>query len=408
MDTNDYYALIGPVIVLLMVFEAWVARRRGLRAHHLPDTIANLATGMGQVLFGVFTGAFLLLLYDQFREHFGLFTWSRQSPWPWIVALIGVDFCYYWFHRTSHAVAALWAVHVVHHQSNEMNLSVALRQTYFSDFTAIFFYWPLPLLGIPREAFFLAVGILSTYQALQHSAIINNLGFWGLFFNTPAYHRLHHACDVPYRDKNFASTFIIWDRLFQTFVTQSVPPTYGTITPHSDHNPLWAQIAPLAALTQRVRLAPTFRDAISVLLRKPGWVGPWESPHDHVIAPRPPKIPTPLPIAVYTIIQGILTAVCAEFVLLVVWRGTSPLEAAPAVAALITGPVVFSGLLQQKPWASRAELARLLISTAIFAFLFKSKYGTVAIGTLFSWSVVSAFVFLTLVVRRTIPSGARA
>src|SRR5690242_4194251 len=149
-----------------MLFEAWVARRRGVRVHHLPDTFANIATGMGQVLFGVFTGAGLLLLYDQFQAYFALVTWPKHSPIPWILAFVGVDFCYYWFHRCSHAVAALWALHVVHHQSNEMNLSVALRQTYFSDFSALLFYWPLPLLGVPKEAFFLAVGGLSLYQAL--------------------------------------------------------------------------------------------------------------------------------------------------------------------------------------------------------------------------------------------------
>lgn len=408
MDTNDYYALIAPLIVLLMVFEAWIARRRGLRAHHLPDTIANLATGMGQVLFGVFTGAFLLLLYDQFQSHVGLFTWSKESPAPWIVALFGVDFCYYWFHRTSHAVALLWAVHVVHHQSNEMNLSVAVRQTYFSDFTAILFYWPLPLLGIPREPFFLAVGILSAYQVLQHCALIERPGLWGLLFNTPAYHRLHHACDVPYRDKNFASTLIVWDRLFGTFVTQSIPPTYGTITPHSSHNPVWAQIEPLAALLKRIRSAPTFRDVLSVLFRAPGWVGPWESPHDDVIAPRPIKIPAPLPIAGYVIVQGVLSIVYAELVLFLVWRGTSPLEAAPAVLALIGGTVVFGGLLEQKPWATRAENIRLLVSAAIFSLLFKPAHGSIAIGALFSWAFVSALIFFMLVPRRTIAAGARA
>lgn len=408
MDTNDYYALIGPIIVLLMVFEALIARRRGLRAHHLPDTIANLATGMGQVLFGVFTGAFLLLLYDHFQSHVGLFTWSKESPAPWIVSIIGVDLCYYWFHRSSHTVALLWSVHVVHHQSNEMNLSVALRQTYFSDFTAILFYWPLPFLGIPREPFFLAVGILSTYQALQHCAIIKGSNIWGLFFNTPAYHRLHHSCDVPYRDKNFASTFIIWDRLFGTFVAESIPPTFGTITPFTSHNPLWAQIEPLAALARRFRSAPTFLEAMAVLLRKPGWVGPWESPHDHVIAARPAKIPAPLPIAVYVIAQGVLAAVCAEFVLFAVWHGTSPLQAAPAVLTLIGGSVVFCGLLEQKPWAHWAEHIRLLISVAIFTVLFQPAHGTLAVGILFSWAALSALIFFTLVSRKTIPTGARA
>lgn len=405
MDTNDYYALIGPCIVLLMVFEAWIARRRGLQAHHLPDTLANLATGMGQVLFGIFTGAFLLLLYDRFQAQFALITWSKTSPIPWILAFVGVDFCYYWFHRSSHAVAALWAVHVVHHQSNEMNLSVALRQTYFSDFTALLFFWPLPMLGVPREAFFLAVGVLSIYESLLHNQLIDRTGFWGWVFNCPAFHRLHHACDERYRDKNFASSLIVWDRLFGSFVTETIPPTYGIITPHVGHNPVWAQVEPIVDLARRVRLAPSLRGACEVLLRAPGWVAPWETPRELIIAPRPEKLPVAKSLAAYSILQAIATALCAEFVLFAVWRGTSPIDAALPVAFLIAGPVVFGGLLEQKPWAPVAEPLRLLASAFVFSYFFAPTYGSQSMVILAGWASISALLFMLLVPWRKKPQA---
>lgn len=401
MDTNDYYALIGPCVVLLMVFEAQWARWRGSRGHHLPDTLANLATGMGQVLFGVFTGAFLLLLYDRFQATFGIVTWPKRSPIPWILAFVGVDFCYYWFHRCSHAVAALWAVHVVHHQSNEMNLSVAIRQTYFSDFTALPFFWPLPLLGVPREAFFLAVGVLSTYEALMHNQVIDRTGIWGLVFNCPAYHRLHHACDERYRDKNFCSTLIIWDRLFGSFVTQTSAPTYGLVTPHVGHDPVWAQVEPIRALVRRVRTAPNLRGACAVLLREPGWIAPWENPRDLGILPRPERIDVPLPIAAYTLAQAIVTAVGAEFVLYLVWHGTQPLEAAPAIVMLIASPAVFGSLLEQKVWARGAESVRVVLAAGIFSLLFAPTYGSTVVLLLVVWVVASVVALLVLVPRRT-------
>ncbi|HRI63558.1 MAG TPA: sterol desaturase family protein [Polyangium sp.] len=401
MDTNDYYALIGPCIVLLMVFEAQWARWRGHKVHHLPDTLANLATGMGQVLFGIFTGAFLLLLYDRFQATFGLVTWSKSSPIPWVLAFVGVDFCYYWFHRSSHAVAALWAVHVVHHQSNEMNLSVALRQTYFSDFTALLFFWPLPLIGVPREAFFLAVGVLSIYESLLHNQIIDRTGLWGILFNCPAFHRLHHACDERYLDKNFGSTLIVWDRIFGSFVKQTVPPTYGIVEPHVGHNPVWAQVEPIVALVRRVRMAPSWRDACAVLLRPPGWIAPWENPRELVVLPRPARLPVPTSIAAYAIGQALVTAVCAEFVLFLVWRGTPPGVVTPAVVLLIAGPVVFGGLLEQKAWTRLGEPVRLVVTASVFAMLFAHAYGSTAILLLVAWVVVSLIAFFTLVPRQT-------
>jgi sterol desaturase/sphingolipid hydroxylase (fatty acid hydroxylase superfamily) len=398
VDTNDYYALIGPCIVILMLIETWILRRRGIRAHHLPDTLANLATGLGQVLLGIFTGAFLLFLYDHFQARFGLIAWPKHSLLPWILAFVGVDFCYYWFHRASHAVAALWALHVVHHQSSEMNLSVALRQTYFSDFSALLFFWPLPLLGIPRESFFLAVGVLSLYEALQHNQLIDRTGIWGFVFNCPLFHRLHHACDDQYRDKNFGSTLIVWDRLFGTFVSQSSPPTYGIVTQYIGHNPLWAQVEPIVDLVRRVRIAPSLRGACAVLLREPGWIAPWEQPRDLVVTPRVARIRPSSAIAVYAIVQGIIIAICAEFVLFSVWRGTQPTAVAPSVLLLIAGPVVFGGLLEEKPWARFAECIRLVASATVFALLFVPVYGRTFLYAIVTWIVVSVpgFLFFAL------------
>jgi sterol desaturase/sphingolipid hydroxylase (fatty acid hydroxylase superfamily) len=396
MDTNDYYALLGPFLVLLMLLEAWIGRRQGLRIHHLPDTLANLATGAGQVLIGVFTGAFILSTYDGFQQAFALLRWSEGSPAPWVLAFVGVDFCYYWFHRASHAVAALWALHVVHHQSSEMNLSVAMRQTYFSDFTAMLFFWPLPLLGVPKGHFFFAVGCLSLYEALLHNRIIHRTGGpWGLLFNTPSFHRLHHACDARYRDHNFGSTLIVWDRLFGTFVPHTEPPTYGTVEPFRSHNPVWAQIAPVLDLLRRARRAPSLRGALSVLLCPPGWIAPWEESRPDPLPPRPARIPVAQAVAIYAILQAIGLAVTAQLFLRIA-DGVGLPEAAGSVALILMGTITVSGLLERKAWSLPVEAARLVLSAAWYTFVLSRSLGGGKAAVAAVWAALSMGALVAL------------
>ena len=255
MDTNGWYFFLAPLFGLAMLVEAVVAWRRGRRVYRLADTLANLSCGAGQILCGLFTAGFILAAYDGFQARFALVAWPAGSKWPYLLAFVGVDFCYYWFHRASHAIPLLWAVHAPHHQSREMNISVALRQPFISDLTAMLFFWPLPLLGIPRDAFFLAVGGLSLYEALMHTTLLDGARAWGRVFNTPAFHRLHHAINDGYRDRNFASTSVIWDRLFGTAVSESEtePPRYGTLPQLESHDPVWAQVQPFVALFRVTR-----------------------------------------------------------------------------------------------------------------------------------------------------------
>ncbi|KFE70671.1 sterol desaturase family protein [Hyalangium minutum] len=359
MDTNDYYALIVPVFFLLMGLEAWGLRRRGLRAYVLPDTLANLSCGMGQVLVGIFTGGFLLALYDGFQRTFAVVRWEEGSPVPWVLAFVGVDFCYYWFHRGSHAVAGLWAIHEVHHQSEEMNFSVAVRQPWISDISALLFFWPLPLLGVPMEKFFLAVGCLSLYEAMQHTRLIQRTGAWGWVFNTPAYHRVHHGKDAEYLDRNFGSTLILWDRLFGTFQPETHEPAYGTRRALASWNPLWAQFQPFVELVRRAGRARNWRDAVKMWLLPPGWRAPGE-----VEEPDPSTRPSkdvPRWLAIYAVLQFLLLAVLGS-ALQWLGGGVGMAGSAVIVGLVLWGTGTIGALFEGKPWALRLELLRLLLS----------------------------------------------
>jgi alkylglycerol monooxygenase len=398
VDTNDYYALLVPLFFVLMGIEAWAAKRQGQRAYVLPDTLSNLSCGMGQVLVGIFTGGFLLGLYDGFQRSFAVVRWEEGSPVPWVLAFVGVDFCYYWFHRGSHAVGVLWAIHVVHHQSEEMNISVALRQPWISDISGLLFFWPLPLLGVPREAFFLAVGCLSLYEALMHTRLIRRTGAWGWVFNTPTYHRLHHAKEADYLDRNFGSTLIVWDRLFGTFVRQTHEPTYGTTKALASWNPLRAQFQPFIELVRRTSRARTGLDAVKMWLLSPGWRAPGE-----VEAPEPSTRPArdvPGWLAAYGVLQFLLLSAvgCA-----LQWLGGGMGLAGSAVVVVLVlwGTGTIGALFEWKPWAMRLELLRLGLSTVV-ALLATVRFEAV-------WGVPTSACFLvsggvlTLFLSRTAP-----
>jgi alkylglycerol monooxygenase len=259
VETSDYYALLIPVFVLLMVAEWLLLRRRGLREYPFADTFSNLGTGLGQLLFGIASGPLILVLYDGFFARFALVRHAPGSAVPWVLAFVGVDLCYYAFHRSGHAVGVFWCIHVVHHQSERMNLSVALRQTWFSDLHALLFYWPLPLLGVPREPFFVAVAFLSVYQVTLHTRLLQQPGRHGLVFNTPSHHRVHHARAHQGHGANFGATLIVWDRLFGTFEAEQEEPAFGVDPPLATWNPVRAQFVRMAEALGRRAVRPQDR-----------------------------------------------------------------------------------------------------------------------------------------------------
>jgi alkylglycerol monooxygenase len=275
LETTAYYALGIPVFGALLWLEARVGARQGKRVFELPDTLSNLACGMGQLLVGLFTGPIVFLLYD-WAYTFRIGSFDTASPWVWLLALIGVDFAYYWYHRAGHRIAALWTIHAVHHQSEELNFSVALRQPWFSDIYAGLFYWPFPFLGIPEVPMFAAVAVLSLNQVSLHTRVFSRRSFG--IFNTPEFHGLHHALNARYQDRNFGASLIVWDRLFGTFTAPdaSDPPRYGSSEQYVTHDAVRAQWLParrlVASLRERVHAPTRFgaaREAVSTLLGTP-------------------------------------------------------------------------------------------------------------------------------------------
>jgi len=265
--------LATPVFFLLIFIEWMVGRVRGRNTYRANDAINSISLGvLSQV-----TGAFMLLLrvgiYAWLVQHVALFQLPVDSLWVWACGLLLYDLCYYWLHRMGHQVNVLWAAHVVHHQSEDYNLSTALRQTSTGALLGWIFYLPMALLGFPVEVFVGVALIDLLYQFWVHTQQIGKLGWADRVFVTPSNHRAHHGVNDIYLDKNYGGILILWDRLFGTFVEEhdDEPVVYGTRGPLRSWNPLWANLEVYQAMWQDAWRARRWRDKLRVWIAPPGW-----------------------------------------------------------------------------------------------------------------------------------------
>lgn len=246
--SGNVVVLTIPIFFALVAFELWYQRRKGVKGVSFRTGASNILCGLLERLFLIFTFGLLFWSYTIFSEWvMPRLPWrfEMSSPWTYVAALVVSDFCYYWLHRVHHSVGFLWAAHVVHHQPQEMNFTVGLRTAPLQ--TLLFsapFYVPAILVGIPALPFFVANGLMNSLQLLVHTELNWNpkgrLRFLGLIFNTPSHHCVHHGSQHQYLDKNFGAVFIIWDRLFGTFVPQGEKVIYGARRPLLTLNPVRA------------------------------------------------------------------------------------------------------------------------------------------------------------------------
>src|SRR5438105_7417245 len=262
-------ALAIPFFFLLIGVEIWIAKRRGVKLHRFADAVVDLSCGMTQQILLVFFVAALAGGYTWLYGH-RFFSFAPGSIWPWAIAFFAVDLVYYWWHRLSHRINLLWAVHVVHHQSEDYNLAVALRQAVLSVWTIWPLHLPLALIGVPPAVFLIVDSLSTLYQFWIHTELVGKLGWFEWIFNTPSQHRVHHAVNPRYLDRNYAATLCIWDRIFGTFEPEKEQPVYGLVKPLGSFDPLRAQVQHFFVMARRMREYAGF-DRVRVFLKGPEW-----------------------------------------------------------------------------------------------------------------------------------------
>ena len=275
LSPSQIIVLATPVFLLLIALEwAWGVRR-GRNTYRLPDAVNSIGLGILSQISAVFTRLLRIGLYTAVFEHVAL--WRDDAFWTsapgWLLALVFYDFCYYWLHRLGHRSAVLWAAHVVHHQSQHYNLSTALRQTSSGALFGWIFYVPMALAGVPPLVFGVVALIDLLYQFWVHTEHVPKLGWFDRWFCSPSNHRVHHAVNDRYVDKNYGGILIVWDRLFGTFEDEDLreQPVYGTRAPLQSWDPLWANAEVYWALAQDSWRARNWGDKLRVWLKAPGW-----------------------------------------------------------------------------------------------------------------------------------------
>ena len=281
---------------------------------------------------------------------------------------MGVDFLYYWWHRLSHEVSFLWAAHVVHHQSEDYNLAVALRQAPLTNLTIWVFYAPLALVGVPAPVYATTAAFSTLYQFWIHTGLVGRLGPLERVINTPSLHRVHHAINPRYLDKNYGATFMIWDRLFGTYAAEEEPCVYGTVKPLASFNPLWAQVAYLVELAKKSWATPRFADKVSVWWKSPAWHPPG------VPGGAPPEVsratfvkydvPARRGVVAYVSVQFALI-VAVTFAVLLYYRQLPLAWTAAAAVVVLLALGTCAALLEGRRWAVPAELARWALAAAL-------------------------------------------
>ncbi len=273
MTGAQIIVLATPVFLLLIALEYAVGRARGRNTYRQNDTLNSVGLGVMSQVTGVFGKLLRIGMYTLVFEHVAITRLPADALWVWLFALLAYDFCYYWLHRAGHRVAALWAAHAVHHQSEDYNLGTALRQTSSGFLLGWLFYVPLAVLGVPPLVFGVVALIDLLYQYWVHTQQIGKLGWFDRWFCSPSNHRVHHAVNERYLDKNYGGILIVWDRLFGTFKQEdeAEPIVYGTRAPLRSWNPLWANLQVYRDLVLDSWRATLWADKLRVWLKPPGW-----------------------------------------------------------------------------------------------------------------------------------------
>ena len=271
----DPVTLAVPLFILTIVLEIVLARFGKVKAVYEPkDTAMSLLMGLGSSVAGLLTGG-LILAVTIWVYQYRVFTIPMTAWWAWVLLLFAEDLAYYGFHRFSHERRLWWAAHVNHHSSQHYNLATALRQSWTGGINGAWVMWlPLSLLGFPPAMILIQKGISLVYQFWIHTEAVKRMPAWfEAVFNTPSHHRVHHARNPRYLDRNYAGILIIWDKMFGTFQPEldAEPVRYGIVKNLGGFNLLRVAFHEWVGMGKDLFSAKSVREAAGYVFGAPGW-----------------------------------------------------------------------------------------------------------------------------------------
>jgi len=376
MDFNPVIIAI-PIFFLAMGLELLYEALTRKHTYRLNDALSNIGTGTLNQVSGTFLKVLGVGVYTIFYEYAAIWEIPR-SVWSFAAAFIVYDLCYYWSHRMAHEVSLFWGGHVVHHQSEDFNLSVALRQSSTSIFWSFFFYIPMALVGFHPIDMALAGGFNLLYQFWIHTEHIGKLGWFELVFNTPSHHRVHHGRDPKYIDKNYAGAFIIWDRMFGTFKEEEERPTYGITKPLNSWNPVYANFAHYIDLFDAVKKTPSWGDKLRILMNKPGWLPEEQGGYQAPTKPEPDyrkfNVHRTRNLHMYVVLQFLVAMATTSYYLFTFSQFDVTTKVLYSVWIMVS--TMMLGLLLEVPkkWINTLEISRLIITLPAGIAMYAAGY----------------------------------
>jgi sterol desaturase/sphingolipid hydroxylase (fatty acid hydroxylase superfamily) len=371
----NVYATVGPFVLALILIEFIYCLVKKNGYYSFQDSMIGLGTMIFSQCVNLTIASVIVSTYGWVYNHFAIFHFELN----WLYLAIGYvlsDFLFYWFHRAGHRINLFWGAHAGHHSAEELNYAVALRTTIFQRAASFLFYWPMAVLGFSPELILTIVAINLVFQFLPHTRVIPKLPAWiDYWLNTPYHHRIHHAANEIYWDKNYGGTFIIWDRLFGSYQDETETIYYGiTIHPKS-WDPTIINFHWYAVLWNDMMLADHWVDKIKLWFMPPGWrprnLPPYEKDQPGRTAQNQVKYVTEfVPGAKPYLVAQLLFAFPLLFF---VTSHHSPLNVAEKFyySFLLWSQITLWGaMLANKKWSVMAERIRIVVTAASLLMTF--------------------------------------
>ncbi|MCF0071910.1 sterol desaturase family protein [Dyadobacter sp. CY261] len=353
----NYMALAVPLFLLLIGLEYWISKRLGRQLFNFNSSIANMNVGVAERLIDMFTAGSFFFFYDYLQKNYGLFE-IRPNLLVWIALILATDFVWYWYHRMGHKINLFWGFHVVHHTSEEFNYTAGTRITIFQAVVRTAFWSVLPLIGFPAPMITTMLIVHGLYPFFTHTQVIGKLGFLEYIIVTPSHHRVHHASNEAYLDKNFGDMFIIWDKLFGTFEEEKEQPVFGLTKQLDSYSFLWQHFHFLVEIWYSAQQQKGIRAKLKVIFGSPSDFDPAVRRivekrflSKNKVRVRSQKFRR------YVLVQFTITVITLFFLLLFEHQEETFLQVMVALAIFVT-LINCGAILEQRRWVFYLEFAR--------------------------------------------------
>lgn len=368
----NYIAFAVPFFASFMLLEYYISKRKDKKVHRFNESVANLNVGIAERITDLLTTGTFYFIFSWLNVNFSIFS-IESSVTTWVLLFLATDLLWYWYHRLGHTVNLFWATHIVHHQSDDFNYTAAARITVFQAIARGLFWCVLPIIGFKAEMITVLLLIHGTYPFFTHTQLVGKLGWLEYIIVTPSHHRVHHSSNLEYLDKNYGDMLIIWDKVFGTYVEETIEPQYGLTKSLDSYSFLWQHFHYVLELAVAFRMAKTFRKKAKVIFGGPNDIdGRIRSLLERKFSKKEVDIQYSKKLINAIIAKTIVTLTVLFFTILFSEYITA------YVIFLLTGFIILSvivtgAMLEQKKWIFHLEFLRIGIISCI-ALSFYSNF----------------------------------